>query len=61
MRSRRRYPVALLLVLAAIVLSAAFVSSAAALPTFTQAVGGMAPATVATHWRLRMRPGSTRQ
>ena len=43
MRSRRRYPIALLLVLAAIVLSAAFVSSAAALPTFTQAVNGVGP------------------
>jgi hypothetical protein len=43
MRPRRRLPVALLLVLAALALSAMFVSSATALPTFDQAVGGIGP------------------
>ena len=59
MRSRRRYPVALLLVLAAIALSAAFVSSAAALPTFTQAVGGDWPVRPLPHTGGHARrPGS---
>jgi hypothetical protein len=43
MRPRRRYSVAVLLLLAAIALTAALASSAVALPTFTQAVGGIGP------------------
>ena len=43
MRPRKRYPVALLLVLAAIALSTVFAASAAALPTFTEAIGGVGP------------------
>lgn len=43
MGSRRRLPAALLLVLAVITLSALFASTAAALQTFTQAVGGVGP------------------
>jgi hypothetical protein len=43
MRSRRHLGATLLLLLAALVLSAALAGTAAALPTFTQAVGGIGP------------------